>query len=75
MFAREHPAAKDVFQNKYHMFWSTTSGYEMWDPKNDASACPSSKTRVDSLLVNYSFEMSHYYGNRNESLIKIYNNS
>jgi len=41
MFAREHPAAKDVFQNKYHMFWSTSSGYPMWDPKSDNSLCPS----------------------------------
>jgi len=28
------------FKTKYHMFWSTTSGYKMWDPENDPSQCP-----------------------------------
>jgi len=41
MFAKAHVAKKDVFDNKYHMFWSTTHGYDMWDPANDASLCPS----------------------------------
>jgi len=39
-FAREHVGAKDVFTNKYHMFWSTSDGYPMWDPENDKSQCP-----------------------------------
>jgi hypothetical protein len=39
-FAREHVGSKDVFDVKYHMFWSTTNNYPMWDPKNDSSACP-----------------------------------
>jgi len=39
-FAREHNAAKDVFDMQYHMFWSTSNGYQMWDPANDAAACP-----------------------------------
>merc|ERR1719499_251170 len=39
-FAKAHNAAKDVFTNEYHMFWSTTEGYPMWDPENDNSQCP-----------------------------------
>jgi hypothetical protein len=39
-FAKEHSGAKDVFTNQYHMFWSTTDGYNMWDPENDPAACP-----------------------------------
>ena len=41
MFAKAHNGVKDVFDIKYHMFWSTTQGYPMWDPKNDNSQCPS----------------------------------
>jgi len=41
MFAKAHVAKKDVFDVKYHMFWSTTNNYPMWDPANDASLCPS----------------------------------
>ena len=40
MFAKAHVAKKDVFDVKYHMFWSTTNNYPMWDPKADPSACP-----------------------------------
>lgn len=40
MFAKAHVAKKDVFDVKYHMFWSTSEGYEMWDPENDPAACP-----------------------------------
>jgi hypothetical protein len=40
MFAEQHVGAKDVFQNKYHMFWSTNEGGAMWDPENDPDACP-----------------------------------
>lgn len=39
-FAREHAGATHVFDNKYHMFWSTNNGGEMWDPANDDGACP-----------------------------------
>jgi hypothetical protein len=41
MFARKHVGKTDVFDNKYHMFWSTSHGHTMWDPKSDpASHCP-----------------------------------
>jgi len=41
MFARKHVGKTDVFDNKYHMFWSTSHGHAMWDPKSDpASHCP-----------------------------------
>jgi len=39
-FAREHVAQTGVFDEKYHMFWSTNNGGAMWDPANDNSACP-----------------------------------
>lgn len=39
-FAKAHNAVKDVFTNEYHMFWSTSEGYPMWDPENDNSQCP-----------------------------------
>jgi hypothetical protein len=39
-FAREHQAETHVFSNEYHMFWSTTNGFPMWDPKNNPSNCP-----------------------------------
>jgi len=39
-FAREHVAQTGVFDNKYHMFWSTNNGGAMWDPANDDAACP-----------------------------------
>ena len=39
-FAREHNGAKGVYTDKYHMFWSTSEGYDMWDPENDPAACP-----------------------------------
>lgn len=39
-FAREHVAKKDVFDNKYHMFWSTNNGGEMWDPATNPQNCP-----------------------------------
>jgi len=41
MFARKHVSKTHVFDDKYHMFWSTSKGYPMWDPKSDPSAhCP-----------------------------------
>jgi len=41
LFARKHNAQKDVFDSKYHMFWSTSDGYPMWDPKtNPDEHCP-----------------------------------
>jgi len=40
-FAANHVAQKDVFDEQYHMFWSTNNGGEMWDPQNDPTACPS----------------------------------
>jgi len=40
LLARSHNAKKDVFDIKYHMFWSTQHGHPMWDPKNDSSQCP-----------------------------------
>jgi hypothetical protein len=39
-FAREHVGSTHVFDNKYHMFWSTSNGYPMWDPKNNPADCP-----------------------------------
>ena len=40
MFARQHAPVTDHFKVQYHMFWSTTYDYPMWDPKNDDSQCP-----------------------------------
>jgi len=41
MFARQHAPVTGVFDQKYHMFWSTTAGYEMWDPQSDPHTfCP-----------------------------------
>merc|ERR1712176_1360409 len=40
MFARQHAPVTGHFKNEFHMFWSTTAGYPMWDPKNDDSQCP-----------------------------------
>merc|ERR1719270_824772 len=34
-FAREHVGQTGVFDEKYHMFWSTNNGGTMWDPAND----------------------------------------
>ena len=39
-FAREHVAQTGVFDEQYHMFWSTNNGGAMWDPANDDAACP-----------------------------------
>ena len=39
-FAREHVGQTGVFDEKYHMFWSTNNGGAMWDPANDSDACP-----------------------------------
>ena len=39
-FAREHVGQTGVFDEKYHMFWSTNNGGTMWDPANDDAACP-----------------------------------
>jgi len=39
-FAREHQPVTSVFDNKYHMFWSTNNGGVMWDPENNPDACP-----------------------------------
>jgi len=42
LLARKHVAKKDVFDSRYHMFWSTNEGGEMWNPVEDPHYyCPS----------------------------------
>merc|ERR1711994_281078 len=36
-FAQDHVAHTDEFDNKFHMFWSSDYGMEMWDP---VDSCP-----------------------------------
>merc|ERR1711937_478023 len=37
-FAREHVSQTGVFDEQYHMFWSTNNGGAMWDPANEGAA-------------------------------------
>lgn len=39
MFARAHVGAKDVFDNKYHMFWAAGAGHPAWEPEEEQN-CP-----------------------------------
>jgi len=47
MFAEQHVAEKDVFTEKYHMFWAEGAGYSFWDPQDGQSCQPHGTVPVE----------------------------